>query len=512
MKSPSFPCFITSIRLFPLFLFQILTGAFLTLPAGGFPSPVPDTPLSSIRVENIMEDIRQLSHPQYQGRQAGTDGGVEAAYFIADRFQTLGLQPGHRSTQSDQDMTWFQERPITSIHLRNPATITLSMLGRSSESLSIPLVPGQDFLPVLDSPTTNITGKVVFVGYGIVDPARGVDEYQGSDVQNRIVLFLRGKPAAYPRWVTHEEKAASAKARGAIGYLTVTGPGLNPYEARKGLGQSPLAIYATSPDDRPLPGAWISAEPLDHLLHASGVLLKSLQETADQPGHSGGMPLPLLAQLKWKSHTFPGKLINVLGYLPGRDPERREEIVVIGAHHDHFGEQAGLMFPGADDNASGTAVLLELARILAQRAEGLPRSLLFVSFDGEERGLLGSTLYIKDPAFPLGRTIAMINLDHLGVGNGNLTVGATSKTDTAMLRQAAEETGLAERIQLYGFFPGGDHVPFYEAGIPTITVVSSGPHPNFHQITDTAETIKPDIPLTAAQFLLSSIWRIGHRP
>jgi hypothetical protein len=512
MKSPSVLCLITSIRLFSLFLFQCLAGFFPTVPAGGFPSPVPDTPLSSIMVENIMEDIRHLSHSQYQGRQTGTAGGVLTANFIAERFQTLGLQPGHRSTQSDQAMTWFQEQPITSIHLREPARITLSLLGRHSEYLTFPLTPGQDFLPVLDSPTTNITGKVVFVGYGIVDPARGVDEYQGSDVQNRIVLFLRGKPAAYPRWVTHEEKAAAAKARGAIGYLTVTGPVLNPYEARKGLGQRPLAIYAASPDDRPIPGAWISAENLDHMLHASGVSLKSLQENADQPGNFRSMPLPLLAHFQWESRILAGKLINVLGFLPGNDPGRREEIVVIGAHHDHFGEQADLMFPGADDNASGTAVLLELARILAQRAEGLPRSLLFVSFDGEERGLLGSTLYIKDPAFPLGQTIAMINLDHLGVGNGNLTVGATSKTDTAMLRQAAEETGLGERVQLYGFFPGGDHVPFYEAGIPTITVVSSGPHPNFHQITDTAETIEPDIPLTAGELLLAFIWHLANRP
>ena len=178
------------------------------------------------------------------------------------------------------------------------------------------------------------------------------------------------------------------------------------------------------------------------------------------------------------------------------------------AHRDHFGEQAGLQFPGADDNASGTAVLLELAKVLSQRHIPFPCAIVFVSFDGEERGLLGSKLYVNNPAFPLERTKAMINIDHVGVGNGKLTVGITRK-EKILVQQAAKHAGLANQTEVYGYFPGGDHVPFFEAGVPTITIVSSGTHPHFHQPSDTAETIQPEILETTTTFLLSLIYQLA---
>jgi Zn-dependent M28 family amino/carboxypeptidase len=212
--------------------------------------------------------------------------------------------------------------------------------------------------------------------------------------------------------------------------------------------------------------------------------------------------LPLITHLQWTSQSAPGTLTNVLGVLPGKDPNEEADIIIVGAHRDHFGEQAGLQFPGADDNASGTAVMLELARILSQRRTPLACTIVFASFDGEERGLLGSRLYVNNPAFPLERTKAMINLDHVGVGNGKLTVGIT-KLDTSLVQQATNQEELGERIQMYGYFPGGDHVPFFEAGVPTITIVSSGVHPQFHQPSDTADTIQPEILKTTSRFLIT---------
>lgn len=149
--------------------------------------------------------------------------------------------------------------------------------------------------------------------------------------------------------------------------------------------------------------------------------------------------------------------------------------------------------------------------MLSQSATSPKRTILFVSFDGEERGLLGSNLYVSHPAFPLERTVAMINLDHLGVGNGKLTVGVT-RMDKALAQQAAEQAGLAKQIEVYGYFPGGDHVPFFEAGVPTITIVSSGVHPNFHQPSDTAETIQPEILATSTKFLSSLIALLADQP
>ena len=179
---------------------------------------------------------------------------------------------------------------------------------------------------------------------------------------------------------------------------------------------------------------------LDQYLATIHESFESLQQQAHKNPGNVSHPLPLLAHLFWNTRQEPGTLINVLGMLHGEDPILRDEIIVIGAHRDHFGEQAGLLFPGADDNASGTAVMLAVARYFTKEGKRPKRTILFVSFDGEERGLLGSRHYVNNPAIPLDRTIAMINLDHVGVGNGTLTVGIT-RLEKSIAQQAAAHVG-----------------------------------------------------------------------
>lgn len=155
--------------------------------------------------------------------------------------------------------------------------------------------------------------------------------------------------------------------------------------------------------------------------------------------------------------------------------------------------------------------MLEVARALAKSDLRPQRTILFVSFSGEERDLLGSRLYVTRPVVPLASTKAMINIDHAGIGNGRLTVGVTGLEKT-VAQQAGEQAGLASTIDVFGFFPGGDHVPFKEAGVPTITVVSGGIHPHYHQPTDTADTISPDILMTTARYVLSLAWQLASEP
>jgi Zn-dependent M28 family amino/carboxypeptidase len=166
------------------------------------------------------------------------------------------------------------------------------------------------------------------------------------------------------------------------------------------------------------------------------------------------------------------------------------------------------LFPGADDNASGTAILLELARVLGE-AGPPPRSILFLSFSGEEQGLLGSKLYVERPARSLRSTVAMVNVDHAGVGSGRLTVGITSLPKTLAV-EAGRLAQVADRLDVFGFFPGGDHVPFKEAGVPTVTIVSGGPHPDFHQPTDTAAKVQPAILEAVARYTLAVIWKLAE--
>jgi hypothetical protein len=458
-----------------------------------------------------MEDILTLSSSRFQGRQTGTPGGEQAAAFVAQRFHTLGLHPPLATDNGKNLSQWRQQSSVTASQLLGPARLTFFPLGLSTTHNPLLAIPGKDFLPLLDSPSVNLTAPVVFVGYGIVDPARGVDDYRGADVQNRVVMALRGKPTTYGPWITHEEKAQTAKDHGAAGFITLTGPILNRYESRKGLGQTPMAIYSADPESRPIPGVWLDGKLGENLFQSIGLSLQHIQSALNEQHTSLPQTLSLIAHLQWTSQSIPGTLTNVLGVLPGQDTSRQDDVIIVGAHRDHFGEQAGLQFPGADDNASGTAVMLELARVLSQSAISPKRSILFVSFDGEERGLLGSTLYVSHPALPLQKTVAMINLDHLGVGNGKLTVGVT-RMDKALVQQAAEQAGLTAHVQIYGYFPGGDHVPFYEAEVPTVTVVSSGTHPHFHQPSDTAETIQPDILETSTKFLLSLISLLADNP
>ena len=489
----------------------VMWGCSLSLPVLGIEPDRQQQFFSQIQTEHILKDIQTLSDPAFQGRQAGTVGGLEAGYYLQKRFKALGLIPPRPDSQKEDSASWNQKTPLPTRHLQGPVTLELGFIEPISSSPGKNLQIGEEILPVLDSPASHITAPVIFVGYGIVDPARGLDNYQGIDVHNRIVLFLRGKPPTYSQWVNHEEKTLIAKEQGAAGYITVTGPLLDPYEVRKGLGQSPLALYAGSPDDYPIPGAWISGNAMDQILQSFNESLASLQRAANQISTFESRPLPILAKLHWESHSTSGTLTNVVGMLPGLDPQLRDEIILIGAHRDHFGIQAGLLFPGADDNASGTAVMLEIARLFSQNQFRPRRSLLFASFDGEERGMLGSMIYVENPVLPLEKTLNMINLDHVGAGNGKLTVGVT-RQDKTPIQQAAEQAGLTDHVQIYGYFPGGDHVPFYEAGVPTITVVSSGTHPHFHQPSDTVESLQPEILTTSTKFLLTLITRLADQP
>ena len=492
-----------------IFSVLILIGCWNASWGWGMDSPPPNKGRNHVQFERILKDIEELSSPGFQGRQAGTNGGEESARFITKRFKVLGLNPIVPAIKQGEPAQWVQRTPFTATHLLPPAILELSPShGRANDEM-IPFDISRDFLPVLDSPSVNLMAPLVFVGYGIVDPAMDRNDYRGIDVTNRLVVFLRGTPPTYFPWVTHEQKVHIAKENGAAGYLTVTGPLLSRYEAQKGLGQTPLAIYAASPNDRPIPGAWINGQTFDQLLQPINKSLQSLQEKASTQKNGMNQTLPLVGHLKWNSQSQAGFLTNVLGVIPGVSPIHQDEVILIGAHRDHFGEQAGLKFPGADDNASGTAVMLEVARRLATDEKKPQRSVLVVSFDGEERGFLGSKHYVHNPAWPLEKTVAMINLDHVGVGNGTLTVGVTGLAKS-ITQQAAADVGLAEKIKLYGYFPGGDHVPFFEAGIPTITIVSAGIHPHFHQPSDTAATINPDVIKTATQFVLALITRLAN--
>jgi hypothetical protein len=472
--------------------------------------------LDSLSNERILADVRTLSSPSFNGRQAGSEDDLRSAQWFARELTSAGvtlpliynspLTFPFPTTRTGVPIGVMASMIATSLIAPDPVIRT----GTTDQLVSAQL--SKDYLPVFDSPSIDLQGQIVFVGYGIVDPIQGIDDYADVDVNNRIVLFLRGKPDHYPRPVSHADKIRFARDRGALAYLTATGPILSPYEVRRGVTGRPSAFYGQLPPDQALPGAWISTDLAETLLVGSGEgsagdRLRTLQEQLNKTPSTRSRLANQYASLYWKTTRQDGLMTNVVGVIPGTGPET----IVIGAHRDHFGRPAGLWFPGADDNASGTAVMLEVARALGKIGQRPQRTILFVSFSGEENDLLGSRLYTSRPVVPLGSTKAMINIDHAGVGNGRLTVGVTGLEKTTA-EEAGRAAGLVDKLDLYGFFPGGDHVPFKEAGVPTVTIVSGGIHPHFHQPTDTADTINPDILQAVARYVLALTWQLANTP
>jgi len=472
--------------------------------------------LDSLSSERMLTDVRTLSSPAFNGRQAGSADDLRSAQWVAQELTLAGVQ----LPLIDNNGIAFpssgarKEEPIGIMALKVSTPLIepdpVVRTGAADQLVTAQL--NSDYLPIFDSPSADLQGQVVFVGYGIVDPAQGIDDYAGVDVKNCIVLFLRGKPDHYPSPVSHADKVRFARDRGALAYLTATGPILSPYEIRRGVTGRPSAFYGQLSPDQALPGAWISTKLAETLLAGSGDefnpdRLRTLQEQLNNAPSARSRLANGYASLHWKTTIEDGLLTNVVGMIPGTGPDT----IVIGAHRDHFGRPAGLWFPGADDNASGTAIVLEVARALGKIGLRPQRTILFLSFSGEERDLIGSRLYTSRPVIPLSSTKAMINIDHAGVGNGVLTVGVT-ELKKSTLKEAGWAAGLVNKLDFYGFFPGGDHVPFKEAGIPTVTIVSGGVHPHFHQPTDTAETINPEILRTVARYVLALTWQLANAP
>jgi hypothetical protein len=457
--------------------------------------------LEQISSNRMMADVTALSSARFGGRQAGTAEDQGSAAWISEQFTSSGLSlaainDAHATDASIGVMTASIDVPSID---RNP------LLSIGPMSATRPRRMPTDFMPVLDSPSADIHAPIVFVGYG------RPDDYAGVDVHECLVLFLRGKADHESRTFSHAEKVQLAKAHGAAGYLTAVGPVLKSYETRRGVTGAPNAFYAQLSAADAIPGAWISTRVAEDIVAPSGTdstgRLREIQEHLNRLPASQSLRTEQYGVLRWKTQVTDGVLANVLARLPGAGPET----VIIGAHRDHFGHTAGLVFPGADDNASGTAVLLEVGRVLAQMRWRPTRSLLFISFSGEERDLRGSRLYRARPVVPMTASTAMINVDHAGVGNGRLTVGVTG-IDNTIAAEAGQSAGLADKLDLFGFFPGGDHVPFKEAGVPTVTVVSGGIHPHYHQPSDTPDTIDPQILQAVARYIVALTWHMATKP
>lgn len=457
-----------------------------------------------ITAPEIVSHVKYLASEELAGRGSGTSGNDQAADYLAERFRAVGLKPaGERGS-------YFQTFPVfTGVELGENNKITFR--GDREEALQ----PGEHFLPLGFSKNGFAYASVVFAGYGISKPDLGWDDYKRVDVKGKVVIVLRHTPdmdedGKFGPYAALTYKVMTAREKGAAGILLVTGPlGDHPvfFAAEQQQGNAdpkrPKIPLGSASSDAGIPAAIVRPEFVERLLEPTGKTLKDAQmlmahgtpSSFTIPGARIGMRINVLRK------TAPTR--NVIGYLEGSDPKLKNEVVVIGAHYDHLGmgnehslaeSSEPAVHHGADDNASGTAAVLELSQYLAAHRQKLGRSVLFMGFSGEELGLLGSNYWVKHPTIPLERVIAMINLDMVGRMSNNTchVIGAPSSPIwSRLLNEANQSLGL--RLRTDGGTPlgGSDHQSFVVKDIPVLFFFT-GVHADYHRPSDTWDKLNAE--------------------
>ena len=469
-------------RRFPPFALAL----FLVFLAVGAAARTGTTTLPS--AESLARDVAVLADPAMQGRASGTRGGDLAAAEIVRRLEAAGLRPGG-------DAGTFFQSFVLSTGMRVAPSSGFHVLGPAERRLEL----DREWRPHGGSRSGEVTGDVVFVGYGITSTDQRWDDYRGVDVRGRIALALDGAPGAPgPRAATRLEKLVAARRAGAAALLI----------AARAL---PDVDATTSPVD--LTSGHLTRDAADALLAPSGETTSRLEAAmAARRAPASFAVAGRRARIEVALERDERRAANVIGVLPGTDPALAHEAVVVGAHYDHVGVIDGQVYHGADDNASGTAVVLGLARAFGG-AGGAPRTLVFVLFGAEEIGLVGSRHYVRAPTVPLARTVGMVNLDMVGrfSGGGLSVTGVDSGTGLrAIVDDAARAAGV--RVKLGGDpFSPSDHLRFYRAGTP-VAFFHTGRHSDYHRPTDTADRIDANGMARVAAVAADVVERLARGP
>jgi Peptidase family M28/PDZ domain/PA domain len=455
-----------------------------------------------------LDDIKSLTTPQMEGRGAGTKGLTRAQHLLEKRYKSLGLEPAGTNGYLQQFNL------ITGAQLKGKNEFVVLTGSQKHE-----LKSKQDFVPFSFSSSGSVHAPIVFAGYGVTADEFHYDDYAGVDVKDKIVLVLRYEPPSFAEksgrqgMTRHAQlitKAITARNHGAKALVFVNG--------KIGDGEEDLLTRfgsVSGPEDVGIIFVQVKDAVADDWLRSAGKSLVAEQEQINTSSKPDSFELPAnqSASITVSIKTTRAEVNNVLAYLPGKT----DEYVIIGAHYDHLGRgnfdslapaQIGQIHPGADDNASGTAGVLELARLLAPQKGQLRRGILFMSFAGEELGLLGSAEWVKDPTRPLDKAVAMLNMDMIGrIKDQKVYIGGvgTGSTLKATVEQAAANSGF--KIE---YSPGGysssDHTSFVAKKIPVVFFFS-GLHSDYHKPSDTWEKINPD----SAALLLDIVANTGEQ-
>jgi hypothetical protein len=495
----------------------VITGfaAAAILFAAALPAAAPGD--SSFSAERYLSHIKFLASPEMRGRESGSPELEKAAQYIAAQFKSDGLK-------TLDGKSYLQAFEVTTSAKLGKANRFDFVAGDNTESLQ----PGKEYVPINFSSRGKASGSVVFAGYGITAPEYNYDDYAGIDVHGKFVVVLAHEPQEYDEksvfdgkvYTDHSQtysKASNARKHGAAGVILVWD----------------RVNHQTGSDKEELEAFGGTAGPTD-----AGILFVQVRENVVESWlRSAGKDLieierGINADVKPRSFAVPGVEIrenvdvervvrtvhNVVGYLPGET----DEYVIIGAHYDHLGlggqfslapSLTGTVHPGADDNASGTSGVIELARHFS----ALPkpkRGIVFMTFAGEELGLLGSSYYANHPELPLDKAVAMINMDMIGrVRDGKLYVGGAGTGTT--LREDLDS--IAPRFPLHidysdtSGYGSSDHTSFTAKQVPVLFFFS-GLHGDYHKPSDTWDKIDANAGIEVVELVAAVTDRLDSEP
>lgn len=465
-------------------------------------------------VDSLKKHVAYLASPGLKGRKAGSEGDSLAAKYIRESFLRSGL------------------KPLTGNGLQYFSLVTDVKAG-TSNSLNINNISytaGKDFQPFSFSTSDSLSARVIFAGFGITGESDSLkwDDYKGLDIKGNWVLVLRGDPepdnpsSAFIPMASDRAKALAAKDKGAAGILLVTPSSID-------RSDKPIDItFDKSVSDAGLPVISVTRKLASQLLNLPATSIDSIEKVM----LSGKKPVVFSTNtiLTAKTDIIREKAVsrNVAFILKGTDPVLSNEYVLVGAHYDHLGmggEGSGSRVPdesaihyGADDNASGVASLLELARYFAANKSLASRSIIFVAFGAEEMGIIGARYFTEHSPVPVKSIKAMINMDMVGrlvEGNSVINISGTGTSNvTDSLINIYEKNRIFTIKRVPDGYGPSDHAAFYTAGVP-VSFITTGAHGDYHTPQDSPDKLNYNGQLQITMFtadLLSGFSKLSKPP
>ncbi len=431
--------------------------------------------------ENLIKTVSYLSSKDLQGRLSGSEEYFVAANFMAKQFAEIGLLPFSQNS-------YFQKLKVEYNQILPKAKFSLYKDGNFVKKYNL----GKDYVFRGFSGAGDINAQVVFAGYGISIPE--YDDYKNIDVKGKIVLVYKYNPSWNLEGVNWQsslprEKARVALEHGAVGIMFISFP--NDENPQQPIG----SVMHGNGTQVNIPQIHIDLPVANDFFEGSDYSLKELQTKIDSEKINLSFALKTEAKIFVETDYVKEKeTVNIIGIYPGSDEKLKDEYVILGAHLDHVGGQAGeIYFPGANDNASGSSAVLEVAKMFAKNKLQIKRSVMFVLFASEESGLEGAEYLANNLGFDSSKVTAMLNMDCIAHGDSiQLGNGNSAPNLWQMAKKIDSENA---KLSINNTWSGGgaDASPFHEKDIPTLYFVTKNSYTHLHCLTDTPETLNPKL-------------------